>query len=143
MQNLNRVWQLVNAASSVRDLTQQHKTYHFKVAPPITFYLQTEHAEIRVSRWMQPEVEVTVKLTASFGWRVVADQDEAGVYVAAKRRPVIGAVGSASFEVMLPSDTYVILRLAGCSLRLDDLSGEIHVPPNATDGRLAIGGGSG
>lgn len=140
MQNLNRVWQLVNAASSVRDMTQQSKTYHFKVAPPITFYLQTEHAEIRVSRWLQPEIEVTVKLIASFGWRVAAEQDEAGVYVAAKRLPVIGAMGSASFEVMLPSDTYLIFRLEGCALRLEDLTGEIHVPPPSEGGILRIGG---
>jgi hypothetical protein len=85
MQKLNTLWQLVNAAfvnaaSSVRDITHHTKTYYFGVNGQITFYLQAENAEVNIKRWMRPQIEVTVKLQASFGWRIAAEQDDAGVY---------------------------------------------------------------
>lgn len=132
MQRLNSVWQIVNAASTVRDLAQATRTYHFAVTPPVTFYLRAENAEVRVIRWTRPIIEVTTRLQAPFGWRVAAEQDEAGVYVAAARRAVVGGLASARFEVRIPQETYLVLRLENGVLHLENVNGTLHLdPPSA------------
>jgi hypothetical protein len=131
MQQLNRLWQVVNAASTVRDLAQQSKTYHFAAGEPITFYLRTENADVRIIRWQRPLIEMTITMQGAFGWRVLTEQDEAGIYVAAKRRNLVGSVAGGAFEVYVPQDTYVILKLARCNLTVNSVHGEMHLPPNA------------
>lgn len=129
MQHLGKMWQLVNAAGAVRDLTRHTKTYFFATPQPITFYLQTEEAVIQINRWARPMVEVTVKLQGSFGWRVLTDQDEVGVYMVAKRRAVVGSFSSALFEAYLPYTANVILQTQNCDLQINNLNGELQLPP--------------
>lgn len=138
MQHLNTLWQVVSAASTVKDIAQQVKTYHFGVQSPITFYLRTDQSTVRIVRWGRPMVEVTTTLQASFGWRVATDQDEAGVYIAAKRRAVVGGLSSATFEVHVPKDTHLVLKLEQCTLQLDHLNGTIEIPPMSPEHRLHI-----
>lgn len=129
MQHLGKLWQLVNAAGAVRDLTRHTKTYFFATPQPITFYLQTEGAVIRLNRWARPLVEASVKLQGSFGWRVLTDQDDAGVYMAAKRRVIVGSLSSALFEIYLPYTAHVILQTQDCDLHINNLNGELQLPP--------------
>lgn len=142
MQNINRLWQIVNAASTVRDLTQQSRTYHYAVTEPLTFYLRLEDATLQVVRWSRPLIELTIKMQGAFGWRMLADQDDAGVYVAAKRRSVVGGMSTAMFEVRLPFDTYVMLQLDRCTLNLNNISGEVRLPPPDEDDTLYLTSGS-
>ncbi|PJF22352.1 MAG: hypothetical protein CUN56_06435 [Phototrophicales bacterium] len=139
MQRLNTLWQLVNVATTIKDLAQHKRTYQFVVNDPITFYLQTHEADVHLSRWEKRQVEMTVTLQASFGWRVATDQDEAGVYVAAKRRAVVGRVSGALFEIFVPYDTYIIVRLQNCNLKLNGIGGEFHFNP--ADERLLLSDG--
>lgn len=37
MQQLNNLFQIVNAAATVREIAQNARTYHFAVTPPVTF----------------------------------------------------------------------------------------------------------
>jgi hypothetical protein len=129
MQRLNTLWQVVSAVSTVKDIAQHSKTYHFAVSGPVTFYLRAENAEVRVTRWNRQEIEFTVRLQAAFGWRVVTDQDDAGVYVVAKRRAVVGGLSWATFEVFIPHDAYLILKLDDGRIILDHVSGTLEVPP--------------
>lgn len=141
MQNLNRLWQLAGAAASVRDtvrdLTHQQRVDHFSlIRQPVTFYLQTEAASLTIIRWHEPRIELHTRLQASFGWRVATDQDEAGVYVVAKRRAVVGTLSgglaAATFVIRVPVDTYLILKLDDCELIQTHLSGTLHLPPGET-----------
>jgi len=143
MQKLNTLWQVVNAASTVRDFAQHTKTYYFGVNGPATFYLQAENTDVRIMRWPRPQIEVTVKLQGAFGWRIATDQDEAGVYVAAARRMVVGSVSSAQFEIVVPHETYLAFNLSNSSLRLDHINGTLTVdPPGETHTtRLQLGAG--
>jgi hypothetical protein len=129
MQHLNTLWQAVNAASTVTELARQSQTFHFGVSKPITFYLQAEQAEVRLTRWAQPKIEIAVQLQAAFGWRMTTDQDEAGVYVVARRRPLVGGLSRATFAVFVPQDTYLVLKLTEGRLTLEHVDGEFHVPP--------------
>lgn len=129
MQRLNSLWQIVNAASTVRDITQVTRAYHFAVTLPTTFYLRAERADVRVIRWSRPIIEITTRLQAPFGWRIAAEQDEAGVYMAAARRAVVGGFASARFEVRVPQETYLVLNLEDGTLRLDNINGTLHLNP--------------
>lgn len=131
MQRLNALLQAFNAASTVAELARQSQRYHFSVSPPVSFYLHAENAEVRVTRWAQPRIEVAAQLQAAFGWRLATDQDEAGVYVVAQRRALLGSLSSAVFSVLVPHDTYLILRLSEGRVLLNGVTGTLHLPPSA------------
>ncbi len=139
MQRLNSLWQVVNAASTVKDIAQTTKTYHFAVKEPTTFYLRAESTHVRIIRWSRPMIEVTTRLQGAFGWRVAAEQDEAGVYMAAKRRAVVGGLSSARFEVRVPVSTYLVLHLEQSALHLENINGTLHIPPS---GEMSFEGGA-
>src|SRR5688500_10795981 len=119
MQRLNKLWQFANTASQVVELARSSETFRFNVEAAATFFLHTAHAEVRVSRWALPHIEVTAQLQAPWGWRVESEQDEAGVYFVARRRPVVGSLAGAVFSVSLPNETHAILKLEEGRLLID------------------------
>jgi hypothetical protein len=133
MQRLNQLWQLAgaasNAAAGLRDLTLHTQTYTFWVRDdqPLTVYLRAEKAEIRLWRWARPQVEVATRLQRAFGWRVATDQDDAGVYIAARRRRVVGGLSTALFELTVPQQAYLMLKLDDCGVYLGGVDGEAGV----------------
>ncbi|MGJ3239495.1 MAG: hypothetical protein ACFE0Q_12365 [Anaerolineae bacterium] len=129
MQQLDTLWKMITVAGNVRDLAQERKTYQFTVQPPTTLYLHTEHAVVQVRRWHHPKIEVRTILDVRFGWRMVTDQDEAGVYVIAKRRTVVGSMARGEFTIHVPIDTHLILKIEHGALLLDNLNATLHVPP--------------
>jgi hypothetical protein len=143
MERLNSLWQMVNAtasaAASVRDITQHTRQYTFAVSSaPLTFYLQAENAVVHIRRWDRPLVEVTVKLQGAFGWRVATDQDEAGVYIAAKRRMLVGNLSSATFDAIMPPHLYLTLKLEPGSLLLDGIDGTLNIPPMSNHRSITV-----
>lgn len=134
VKQLNTLWQAVNAASTVAELARQSQTYSFAVGSAVTFYLQAEGVEVRVLHWHKPLIEVQVQLQAAFGWRVATDQDEAGVYVVARRRAVVGGLAQAVFTVTMPPNTYLLLKVTDSKVTLDNLNGTLHLPPPDADG---------
>ncbi|MDX2075688.1 MAG: hypothetical protein SFZ02_04615 [bacterium] len=140
MQHINRLWQMVSAANTLRDMAQKTKTYYFAIQPHMTFYLHIADAEVELIRWERPMIEMTVRLDGVFGWKVAVDQDEAGVYVAARRRPIVGEISYGRFEVRCPRETYNIFRLEGCKLTLNDVTGEFHLPTHKVDSPLLLSG---
>lgn len=138
MQHLNTLWQAMSAASTVAELARHVQTFHFGVVGPTTFYLQAEGAEVRIARWRMPQIQVAAQLQAAFGWRIATDQDEAGVYMVARRRPVVGMLARAVFAVSVPLDTYLILKLADGRVILDEVSGTLHVPPASAGGSITL-----
>lgn len=133
MQHIDTVWKLFSAASTVRDLAVETRNFEFFVPTPGTFYLHAEDATVRIARWNQPKISIRAQLQAGFSWRVKTDQDEAGVYVVAKRRAVMGKMGRSNFEIMVPQQTYLILRLEPGGVLLDNVQGTLHIsPPDAS-----------
>ncbi len=136
MQHLNTLSQIVNAASTVAELARSAQTYSYGVGTSATCYLHLKGGEVRINRNDQPLIEITSQLQAPFGWRIAAEQDEAGVYFVALRRPVVGAMASAVFFVTVPLDAYLVLKLDHTRLSLDNLSGVIELPPQITTLRI-------
>jgi hypothetical protein len=129
MQNLTRLTQVMSAAAAVSEIALKAQTHRFGVPGPVTLYAHLEGAEVSVERRALPYLEVAVQLQAPFAWRVAFDQDEAGVYVVARRRPVVGDLGGGSFKLIVRPDTYLQLRLEGCKLVLHDLHTTLELPP--------------
>ena len=129
MQPLDSLWKAVTIVSSVRDLALESKTYHWDITPPITFYLHVECATVVLKHHDKPTISATIELQAGFGWQVATDQDDAGVYIVAKRKPLIGTIGRGNFDITLPHDIHVTLKLEHCQLRLDDLHTTLDIPP--------------
>lgn len=129
MQHLDSLWKAVNIVSSVRDLAVESKTYQWDITPPITFYLHVEYADVTLKRHNAPTISAKLELQAGFGWQVATDQDDAGVYIVAKRKPVIGTMGRGNFHITLPHNIHVTLKLEHCQLTLDDLNTTLDLPP--------------
>lgn len=127
-QQLNTLNELANAVSTVAEIARQTQSYRFNVNGALTLYLDAESAEIRVLRHADPHIEVTANLQMPFAWRIATDQDDAGVYVVARRRPVIGSVAAASFVLTVRADTHIVLKLKDCRLSLDALNGMVELP---------------
>ncbi len=138
MQHLNTLWQALSAASELRDMTRRRHTYYFSTFGPITFYLRAENAEVQIMRWTLAKVEVTAMLHGSFGWRIAADQDEAGVYVVARRRALVGNLSSALFTVIVPQDTLLVLKLDDGRVVMEHINGTLQIPPLTSDSAIQL-----
>jgi hypothetical protein len=128
MQRLDQLWKVLSFAGQVRDIAIESKHYQFAVQDAITFYVDTEHSSLEIGYHTKRELLIDAEFQAGFGWRVQTEQDAAGIYLVAKRKAIIGSVSTARFSILLPTDTYTILRLESCSYRVKDVTGEVHLP---------------
>jgi hypothetical protein len=133
MENLNRLWQAARIVADIRDMTRHRETFSFPTTGPTTVYLRAEGANVRVMRWAVARVEVTVQLEGTFGWRMATDHDEAGVYIAARRRSVARRFSTALFELTVPHDAYLMLKLEASQVTLVRVDGTLYVPPDVPE----------
>lgn len=109
----------------------------FEVHPPVTIFVRASHAEVKVQYMPGTHVELEANLRASFGWEFVAEQDEAGIYIIAKRKPVVGALSRASFRLIVPPEANLVLHLTPGTVRMIDVDGKLSIPgwsaPNIVD----------
>ncbi|MFN8378446.1 MAG: hypothetical protein U0452_07220 [Anaerolineae bacterium] len=129
MQHVGKLTQLAAAAATVSEIALKAQTHRFGAPGPMTLYAHIESADVTVERRVLPYLEVGVQLQAPFVWRVVFDQDEAGVYIVALRRSLVGELGGGSFKLVVRPDTYLHLRLDACKLTLLDLHSTVELPP--------------
>jgi len=123
--NLRKALKLAGAA---RELAIDARRYNWEVASGATFYLQAEYADIRLARQDGQEISAKIELVAGFGWQLATDQDEAGVYIIARRKPLVGSIGRGKFDISLPADVHISLKLEHCLLCLVDLSASLDFP---------------
>lgn len=121
-------------------LVQEQYRQVFEVAPPVTVFVYASNARVTVRRSAENTVTLDADLRASFGWQLVAEQDEAGVYIVAKRKPIVGALSSAAFTLFVPAATRLLVDLTPGALILEDLNGRISVQVVNTQTALAIVG---
>ncbi len=116
------------ALAIVPRMTGEDYRQLFAVQPPLTVFIYAENSRITVRHEPAPQVILEASLRASFGWQIVAEQDEAGVYIVARRKPVIGALAQASFRVTMPPEAHLQVELSGGMLVLEDLAGRLEIP---------------
>ena len=120
----------LKTAGAAWDLAVQKRRYQWEVAPPNTFFLHAEHADIRLRPHDQPLILASIELRGGFGWALESQQDEAGVYIIARRKPLVGKVARGKFDIQLPRGLHISLRLTDCQLRLDELDADIDLAPD-------------
>ncbi len=138
MERLNLLWQAVSVAGELRDIATERRTFVFNTLGATTFYLRAERASVQIMRWSLPRIEVRAIFRQAFGWQVATDQDTAGVYVVAHRRRLVGTASSALFEVAVPQETYLILKLQAGQVALEDVDGTLHLPPVTGEDTLRL-----
>ena len=131
MRHVDKVWKAVKLVSSARDLAIETRRLEWNVTAPNTFFLQAEHADISLVPNDRARITAEVELPLGIGWQLATDQNEAGVYIVSKRKPVIGSIGRAKFTIGLPPGIHISLKLDHCQLCLDDLYTSLELPPLA------------
>ncbi|SRR5258706_688200 len=100
----------------------------FEVTLPTTVYVRASQIQITVRRKAGTQVQFSASLRASFGWTFAAEQDDAGVYIVAKRKPLVGSLSSASFTLIVPPEANLIFHLTPGAVRLYDVDGKLSIP---------------
>jgi hypothetical protein len=100
----------------------------FEVTLPTTIYVRASQSNITVRRKSGTQVQVSASLRASFGWELVAEQDDAGIYVVAKRKLLVGSLSTASFTLVVPPEANLIFHLTPGTVRLYDIDGKLTIP---------------
>lgn len=122
------IWQVFQAAASIRDLALERRHYAFPASEPLTLYLDGDTASVRIQRWNTPQIDISVQLQPGIAWRIHTEQDEAGIYCVARSRAIAGSLPRASFEIRIPPHTHIVLRLRGGSMELLDIDGTVELP---------------
>ncbi len=99
----------------------------FTVSLPTTVYVRASQCIVTVRYQPGNRVELSANLRASFGWELAADQDSAGVYIVAKRRPVVGKISTARFTLTVPPEANLVLHLTPGSVRLENIDGKLTI----------------
>ena len=130
MSRTERLWRGIKLAGAAWDLTVQKRRYQWDVALPNTLYLEAEQALVQLSPHNKASVEARIELRGGIAWQLTTDQDEAGVYIIARRKSLLGSIAGGKFRLWVPRGLHISLRLTACQLRLDDLQASIDFAPD-------------
>lgn len=114
---------------AVPRVSQRMETQMFMVNPPVTVYVRGSHCRVSVQRHAAPKVIVRAAMQAAFGLELVGEQDEAGVYIVARRKPVMGQLSRADFSITVPGDTALVFHLTPGDVVIEDVDGMLELPP--------------
>jgi hypothetical protein len=65
----------------------------------------------------------------AFGLELVAEQDDAGVYIVARRKPVVGKLSRTDFTITVPFESHLVFHLTPGDIVLQDVHGMMELPP--------------
>ncbi len=129
MRHLGNLWKAANLLNAARELAVETQGFQWDITTPNTLFVQAEQSNIRLALHDQPQILAKVELRSGFGWQMTTDQDDAGVYIVAKRKPVIGSIARGKFHFTLPRGVHISLKLTQCQLCFDDLTASLDLPP--------------
>ena len=136
MRALRGLWQVWELLGSARDLTRQTRQFQWSAAERASLFLDAEYAKIDLMRHEGDAIHAQLKLRAARGWLLATDQDDAGVYIVLKRKPLIGSIGGAGIRISVPPGMHVSLKLKRCELCLHDVSQALELAPEAEAGSV-------
>lgn len=129
MQTLRKARRALEIMGAARDLAIESRQFSWDAPAGTTFFLQAEQADIRLTAHERRTIAAKIELRAGFGWQLVTDHDEAGVYIIARRKALIGGVARARFDITLPADLHVSLKLEHCQVCLVNVNAALDLPP--------------
>jgi hypothetical protein len=104
----------------------------------VTVFVRAGHCQVTVHYHDLDQVELHASLYASFGMRLVVEQDEAGVYVVVRRRRLLGIFSRSEFTVTVPYYCHLAFNLTPGTVRLQHLNGTLEIPPPAAQPARAV-----
>jgi len=110
------------------DATSKAFRQTFTVTFPVTVYVRASHSHVTIRKLPGTQVVLDASIRASFGWEFVTDQDSDGVYIVARRKPVLGALSAARFTLSIPSEANLVLHLTPGSVQFVDVDGKLSLP---------------
>ena len=133
MRLLANAWNALKLVGAARELAIETRRFNWDVTTGSTFFLQAEQADIRLVTHRRPEVLAKIELQAGFGRQLLTEQDEAGVYIIVRRKPLIGSIGRCRFDITLPDDIHISFKLDQCKVCFDELTTSLDFPPLASE----------
>jgi hypothetical protein len=129
---LRRSMESAVAATAETAATATSKSFvqYFQIALPATVYVRASECEVIVKHQPGTRVELTANLRASFGWELVAEQDDAGIYIVAKRKMIVGKLSTARFMLVVPPEVNLVFDLTPGAVRLANINGKLTLPGN-------------
>jgi hypothetical protein len=115
------------AADVVPKTTQRSHRQIFNTAAPTTIYVRGSHCDVTVQRHDDPKVILDVNLHRAFGVELIAEQDDAGIYIIAKRKAVVGKVTRANLALTVPPDSHLALHLTPGEITFAQVDGMIEL----------------
>ena len=116
------------AADAVPKTTQRSHRQIFNVTAPTTVYVRGSHCHVTVQRHTDPKVVLDVNLHRAFGVELVAEQDDDGIYIVAKRKAVVGKVTRADLSLTIPPDCHLALHLTPGQITFAHVDGMMELP---------------
>ena len=107
---------------------QRSFTQVFAVSRPATVYVRGSHCAVSVRQHDAPRVELEANLARSFGVELTAEQDEAGIYIVARRKPVVGTVARLELALTVPPDAHLAFHLTPGDVSFLDVDGLAQFP---------------
>ncbi|MBN2303030.1 MAG: hypothetical protein JXQ72_01045 [Anaerolineae bacterium] len=103
-------------------------TQVFNVKSPVTVYVRGSHCRVTVQRDDISQVILEATMARAFGLEFVTDQDDAGVYIVARRKPVTGKLARAEFTITAPHDSHLVFNLTPGDVILHHIDGMLELP---------------
>lgn len=116
------------AASAVPARANRAETRVFSITGPATVYVRGSQCRVSVSRGEARQIVVRSNLVRAFGLELAAEQDDAGVYIVARQKRVVGRLSRAEFSLEAPAETHLVFRLTPGDVILHDLNGMLELP---------------
>lgn len=116
------------ATNAMPGTTERIHTQVFNVTPPVTVYLRASYCRVTVRHTDTSKVHLEANLQRTFGIEFSAEQDDAGVYIVVRRKPVVGAVSRIEFTLVVPRDTHLALHLTPGDIVFEGIDGIAELP---------------
>jgi hypothetical protein len=116
------------AAEAVPRTSQRSQVQIFNVTLPVTVYVRASHCRVFVRCERSSKVVLEANLYRAFGVELAAEQDAAGVYIVARRKPVIGTISRTDLTLTVPPESYLAFHLTPGEIVFQNIDGMIKLP---------------
>ncbi len=101
----------------------------FKVDAPVTIFVRATKCKVTVQYHELEQVELHAHLYNAFGLQFVTEQDDAGVYIVAKRRRFLGWISRAEFVLRVPAYANLAFNVTPGTVQLEHVNGVVNISP--------------
>ncbi len=116
------------ATNALPGTAERIHTQVFNVTSPVTVYLRASHCRVTVRRAAAAKIILEANLQRALGIEFAAEQDQAGIYIIARRKPVVGTVARAEFTLTIPADTHLAFHLTPGDIVFENVDGIAELP---------------